>query len=185
MRRRYIRDSFFAARSFTTIDDLNRQALSWRDQIAGGRRWIGDDRKTVAEAFREEAAHLLPLPEHPFETDLVAHRTTESRARRRRSGSRPPGVMEQRLQVDQSGARPSMLGDVAGVGHREQRLGRRQGGLVREVPKLAPSLFGERVARGTPLLHPRPRLLGADLHVEIVARLSGLHSTAPSSSSRP
>jgi transposase len=68
---RYIRDSFFAARSFTTIDDLNRQALAWRDEIAGARRWVSDDRKSVAEAFREEAAHLLPLPEHPFETDLV------------------------------------------------------------------------------------------------------------------
>ncbi len=68
---RYIRDSFFAARSFTTLDDLNRQALAWRDEIASARRWVGDDRKTVAEAFREEAAHLLPLPEHPFETDLV------------------------------------------------------------------------------------------------------------------
>jgi hypothetical protein len=68
---RYIRDSFFAARSFTTIDDLNRQALVWRNEIAGTRRWVGDDRKTVAEALREEAAHLLPLPEHPFETDLV------------------------------------------------------------------------------------------------------------------
>jgi transposase len=69
---RYIRDSFFAARSFRTIDDLNRQALVWRDEIAGARRWIGDDSKTVAEAFREEAAHLLALPTHPFETDLVA-----------------------------------------------------------------------------------------------------------------
>jgi transposase len=68
---RYIRDSFFAARSFGSIDDLNRQALLWRDEVAGARRWVGDDRKTVAEAFREEADHLLPLPEHPFETDLV------------------------------------------------------------------------------------------------------------------
>jgi transposase len=69
---RYIRDSFFAARSFTSIDDLNRQALVWRDEIAAARRWVGDDRKTVAEAFREEAAQLLPLPVHPFETDLVS-----------------------------------------------------------------------------------------------------------------
>jgi transposase len=68
---RYIRDSFFAARSFGSVDELNRQALAWRDEIAGTRRWVGDDRKTVAEAFREEAAHLLPLPAHSFETDLV------------------------------------------------------------------------------------------------------------------
>lgn len=68
---RYVRDSFFAARSFTGLEDLNRQALVWRDEVAGARRWVGDDRKTVAEAFREEAAQLLPLPAHPFETDLV------------------------------------------------------------------------------------------------------------------
>ena len=68
---RYVRDSFFAARSFTTLEDLNRQALVWRDEVASARRFVGDDRKTVAEAFREEAAHLLTLPEHPFETDLV------------------------------------------------------------------------------------------------------------------
>ncbi len=68
---RYVRDSFFAARSFTTLEDLNRQALVWRDEVAGSRRWVGDDRKTVAEAFREEAAHLLTLPSHPFETDLI------------------------------------------------------------------------------------------------------------------
>ena len=67
---RYVRDSFFAARSFTTIEDLNRQALAWRDEVAGARRWPGDDRKTVAEAFEEEAPQLLTLPAHPFETDL-------------------------------------------------------------------------------------------------------------------
>ncbi len=32
---RYVRDSFFAARSFTTVEDLNRQALVWRDEVAG------------------------------------------------------------------------------------------------------------------------------------------------------
>jgi hypothetical protein len=68
---RYVRDSFFAARSFTTIEDLNRQALCWRDEVGGARRWPGDDRKTVAEAFEEERPKLLSLPAHPFETDLV------------------------------------------------------------------------------------------------------------------
>ncbi len=76
---RYIRDSFFAARLFTTLEDLNRQALSWRDEIALRRRWVGDDEKTVEEAFREEAAQLLPLPAHPFETDLVSPVRTEKK----------------------------------------------------------------------------------------------------------
>jgi len=68
---RYVRDSFFAARSFTTVEDLNRQALVWRDEVGGARRWPADDRKTVAEAFEEERPQLLSLPTHPFETDLV------------------------------------------------------------------------------------------------------------------
>lgn len=68
---RYVRDSFFAARSFTSVEDLNRQALAWRDEVAGARRWPGDDRRTVAEAFEEERPQLLSLPSHPFETDLV------------------------------------------------------------------------------------------------------------------
>jgi transposase len=68
---RYIRDSFFAARSFTNVEDLNRQALVWRDEVSGERRWPGGDQKTVAAAFGEEAPHLLALPAHPFETDLV------------------------------------------------------------------------------------------------------------------
>lgn len=68
---RYVRDSFFAARSFTSVEDLNRQALVWRADVAGARRWPGDDRKTVAEAFEEERQRLLSLPAHPFETELV------------------------------------------------------------------------------------------------------------------
>jgi len=68
---RYIRESFFAARSFTTLADFNRQARTWRDEIAHRRPWPGDDRTTVADAFLEERARLLPLPVHPFETDLL------------------------------------------------------------------------------------------------------------------
>lgn len=68
---RYVRESFFAARSFSSVEDLNRQALVWRDEVGGARRWPGDDRKTVAEAFEEERPQLLSLPAHPFETELV------------------------------------------------------------------------------------------------------------------
>src|SRR5213594_1610718 len=68
---RYIRESFFAARSFTTLADFNRQARTWRDEIAHRRPWAGDDRRTVADAFEEEKARLLPLPAHPFDTDLL------------------------------------------------------------------------------------------------------------------
>ncbi len=68
---RYIRESFFAARSFTTLEDLNRQAKSWRNQVAHRRPWPGDDSRTVQDALDEERSKLLPLPAHRFETDLI------------------------------------------------------------------------------------------------------------------
>jgi transposase len=68
---RYVRESFFAARSFTTLEDFNRQALLWRDRIAHLRPWPGDDSRTIAQVFAEEKARLLLLPAHPFECDLV------------------------------------------------------------------------------------------------------------------
>ena len=67
----YVRDSFFAARPFTTLEDFNRQALLWRDQVAHCRPWPGGHDRTVAEAFEEEQACLLHLPAHSFDTDLV------------------------------------------------------------------------------------------------------------------
>jgi transposase len=68
---RYVRESFWAGRSFSTLEECNRQALLWRDQIAHQRPWPGDDSQTVAQAFEQEQSRLLPLPEHPFPTDLV------------------------------------------------------------------------------------------------------------------
>jgi transposase len=67
----YLRHSFFAARHFTTLEDLNRQARVWRDEIAHQRPWPGDRSRSVADAFEEEKPRLLPLPANPFETDLV------------------------------------------------------------------------------------------------------------------
>jgi transposase len=68
---RYIRESFFAARPFTTLEDFNRQALAWRDREAHGRCWPGGDPRTVQEAFVEERPRLLPLPVHRFDSDLL------------------------------------------------------------------------------------------------------------------
>jgi transposase len=68
---RYVRESFWAGRSFTTLTECNRQALLWRDQVAHQRRWPGDDSRTVAEVFAEEQPRLLPPPVHAFGTDLV------------------------------------------------------------------------------------------------------------------
>ena len=68
---RYVRESFFAARSFTTVEDLNRQARVWRDEVAHQRPWPGDPTRTVASVFEEEKPRLLTLPAHPFDTGLM------------------------------------------------------------------------------------------------------------------
>jgi transposase len=68
---RYVRDSFWAGRTFTTLAELNRQAWLWRDRVAHQRRWPGDDGRTVEQVFAEEQARLLPPPLHVFSTDRI------------------------------------------------------------------------------------------------------------------
>ena len=72
---RYIRDNFFAARTFTDVDDLNAQALVWCAGPACDRRWPEDDRLTVGRAFASEQTSLMKLPEHdhPLDERLEVH----------------------------------------------------------------------------------------------------------------
>jgi transposase/phosphoglycolate phosphatase-like HAD superfamily hydrolase len=64
---RYIRDAFLAARTFKDLDDLNAQALLWCESEAASRRWPQDDRLTVLQAFVQEQASLMALPEHAWD----------------------------------------------------------------------------------------------------------------------
>jgi transposase len=69
---RYLRDSFFAARTFRSLDDLNAQLDDWIEHVAHARLVPGDaDKRTVAAALTEERQRLLPLPAHPFNCDAV------------------------------------------------------------------------------------------------------------------
>jgi transposase len=74
---RYVRESFFAARRFAGLEDLNRQARLWRDEIAHRRPWPDDDSQTVADVFAEEKPRLLPLPLHAFDTERLIPVFTE------------------------------------------------------------------------------------------------------------
>jgi transposase len=73
---RFLRDRFFAARQFRDVEDLNAQFLRWRSEWAHARPCPGDPEKTVAQALDLERPRLLPLPEHPFECDLVLAKTS-------------------------------------------------------------------------------------------------------------
>ena len=63
---RYIRDSFFAARPFTDLADLNAQAMAWCAGIAAERLCPEDRTRRVREVFADERARLLGLPDNPF-----------------------------------------------------------------------------------------------------------------------
>lgn len=68
---RYIRDAFFAGRSFTDLADLNAQADAWVVAQAGERRCPEDETLTVSEAFAQEQARLLELAGNPFPSDEI------------------------------------------------------------------------------------------------------------------
>jgi len=62
---RYVRDSFFAARSFVDLDDLNAQAETWCIGPAADRRCPDEPQRAVRAVFAEEVGRLLALPDNP------------------------------------------------------------------------------------------------------------------------
>jgi transposase len=66
---RFVRDSFFAARSYVGVDDLNEQANAWMTGIAADRRCPDLPSRRVGDVFHEERGRLLALPPDPFPTD--------------------------------------------------------------------------------------------------------------------
>ena len=62
---RDLRESFFAARTFSGLDDTNRQLDHWIAQVVHARQVPGDDARTVAQALAEERERLPGLPQHP------------------------------------------------------------------------------------------------------------------------
>jgi transposase len=68
----FLRHSFFDARAYTSLDDLNAQLARWIEEIAHARQVPGDDTTTVREAFDKERSFLLQRPEHDFPCDVVS-----------------------------------------------------------------------------------------------------------------
>jgi DNA replication protein DnaC/transposase len=66
---RFVRTSFWPARRWDGLDDLNSQAEQWCVERAAERPWPDDHRKTVAEVFAEEKSNLLALPDDDFATE--------------------------------------------------------------------------------------------------------------------
>lgn len=76
---RFVRDAFFAARSFRDVADLNAQAVAWCAGAAAERLCPPERSQRVRAVFAEEQPHLLALPANPFPCDervaVSAHKT--------------------------------------------------------------------------------------------------------------
>ena len=68
---RYVRTSFWPARRWRDLDDLNAQAEAWCLGEASERPWPDDTQKSVAQAFADEQPRLLPLPDNAYETEDI------------------------------------------------------------------------------------------------------------------
>jgi transposase len=66
---RYIRDNFFAARTWQDLDDLNAQAEAWCLGPAADRPCPEERTLSVREAFLQEQPRLLPLPANAFPSE--------------------------------------------------------------------------------------------------------------------
>jgi transposase len=66
---RFVRDAFFAARTFRDLADLNAQADAWCQGAAADRLCPEDRARTVRAVFAEEQPRLLALPTNPFPTE--------------------------------------------------------------------------------------------------------------------
>ena len=68
----YLRHSFFAARRFNSMADLNSQLAAWIATVAHARPLPGGARdQCVRDALEAEQPRLLPLPAHAFPCDLL------------------------------------------------------------------------------------------------------------------
>jgi transposase len=68
---RFVRDSFFAARRWGNIEDLNAQAIEWCRGRSADRRWVEDRKRTVREVFAEEQGKLQALAPNPFPCQTI------------------------------------------------------------------------------------------------------------------
>jgi transposase len=94
---RYVRDSFFAARAFADLDDLNRQAEAWCLGQADDRLRPQDRSLSVRDAFTREQPRLLALPGNPWPLEeRVAVSVGKTRAFRpqRLHGAPHPGAQD-------------------------------------------------------------------------------------------
>lgn len=67
---KYMRHSFFYGRTFSSLEDVRRQAAAWLETTANSRLHAAT-RARPAELLLVERPRLHPLPKHPFDSDVI------------------------------------------------------------------------------------------------------------------
>jgi transposase len=75
---KYIRMNFWPARQFKDFSDLNLQAVKWRDEICNQREHRATRQVPRLHFERDEKAQLMPLNQHPYDTDEILSRVVPS-----------------------------------------------------------------------------------------------------------
>jgi len=158
---RYIRDSFFAARPFTTLSDLNQQALLWRDSVANVRKHPDEDSRSVSDVFKEEQTLLLSLPINRFVSELLvpvkSSKTIYVRFDRN-DYSIPPNAVGKQLLIAASESRVRIIDGANEIASHSRSYDCRQmvldpdhqEQLLREKRKACGSVRGSRLALEAP-----------------------------------
>jgi hypothetical protein len=98
----FVRERFWPGRRFTDLLDLNRQATTWRDDIANNREHEVTNKVPALVFAHEERAVLKPLRDVYFETDDIASYTVTKRFRvrfDRNDYSVPPRLVGQTVVI--------------------------------------------------------------------------------------
>ncbi len=77
---KYLRHSFFYGRTFTSLEDVRRQAASWLETTANSRLHAAT-RARPAELLLVERPRLHALPKHAFDSDVILPLVVSKEAR--------------------------------------------------------------------------------------------------------
>lgn len=126
---RYLRERFLAGRELRSIEQANRELMTFLDEVAHARPHPVLPGRTVAECLAEEKKRLLPLPKVPPCTDVVEPVPVDKTAFVRfdtNSYSVPPEHAEQTLTLAADDVTVRLLDGQREVARHARCWGRRQ-----------------------------------------------------------
>lgn len=148
---RFLRESFWAAQSFTNLADCNARLQRWIGEVADARPWPDDPSRRVAEVFNtRERLQLLPLPVHRLDTSLrssVRSKKTLWIRFDRNDYSIPPQAVGRELSLLATAGEVRLFDGTEEIARHDRCYD--QGQLITDAEHTAALLESKRAARNT------------------------------------